>query len=296
MNTIRFNRTKIASKALETVLGIFQGIAIDKSLSDGELEYLKIWISEHQPYRAYHPFNEIIPEIERVIEDQIVTEEERDDVINLCHKLTCGNFRSCLGSDMQRLHGIMGGIIADCHIQEKELKGLRSWIDDHQNLRTCWPYDEVDSLITTIMADKKIDLKEHQMLMSFFSEFSCLADDVTITNPLIRTDQQTLSGVCSCCPEIHFHGEKFCFTGEMARFKRSIAESYVKQLGGITTKYVSPFVNYLVIGSNGNPCWAFACYGRKVEQAIQCRKEGSNIVLVHETDFLDALMDNGIIF
>lgn len=34
-----------------------------------------------------------------------------------------------------------------------------------------------------------------------------------------------------------------------------------------------------------NPCWAYACYGRKVEQAIGLRKAGSQLLLVHEADF-----------
>jgi len=32
-------------------------------------------------------------------------------------------------------------------------------------------------------------------------------------------------------------------------------------------------------------------YGRKVEKAIQLRKEGHKIILVHENDFWDAIED-----
>ncbi len=50
-------------------------------------------------------------------------------------------------------------------------------------------------------------------------------------------------------------------------------------------------LNYLVIGAEGNPCWAFACYGRKVEKAVELRKKGIRVVLVHENDFHDAVLD-----
>ena len=50
-------------------------------------------------------------------------------------------------------------------------------------------------------------------------------------------------------------------------------------------------VNYLVVCANGNPCWAYACYGRKVEQAVKHRRQGVPIVLVHENDFWDAYED-----
>jgi len=49
--------------------------------------------------------------------------------------------------------------------------------------------------------------------------------------------------------------------------------------------------DYLVLGTDGNPCWAFACYGRKVEKVIQLRKEGHKIILLHENDFWDAIKD-----
>ena len=50
-------------------------------------------------------------------------------------------------------------------------------------------------------------------------------------------------------------------------------------------------MDYLVIGAEGNPCWSYACYGRKVERAVELRKEGLRIMIVHERDFHDALVD-----
>jgi len=50
-------------------------------------------------------------------------------------------------------------------------------------------------------------------------------------------------------------------------------------------------VNYLVVGADGNPCWAYACYGRKVEKTVALRKKGSAILIVHENDVHDAIAD-----
>jgi hypothetical protein len=55
---------------------------------------------------------------------------------------------------------------------------------------------------------------------------------------------------------------------------------------------VSSKVDYLIIGADGNPCWAYACYGRKVEMAVQLRKQGSRLQLIHEHDFHDAIADH----
>ena len=54
---------------------------------------------------------------------------------------------------------------------------------------------------------------------------------------------------------------------------------------------VSAKLDYLIIGADGNPCWAYACYGRKVEKAVDLRKTGSRLLLVHENDFHDAVAD-----
>ncbi len=86
-------------------------------------------------------------------------------------------------ADLQRLHAILGGVIADGEITEDELRGLATWMQDHECLKSCWPYDEIDSLIIGVMADGKIDAGEHAILKAFFSEFTAIMDDRTITQP-----------------------------------------------------------------------------------------------------------------
>ena len=65
----------------------------------------------------------------------------------------------------------------------------------------------------------------------------------------------------------------------------------VRALGGIVRSIVSAKTDYLIVGNAGNPCWAYACYGRKIEESMQLRKEGAHIVIANETDFWDALDD-----
>ena len=56
--------------------------------------------------------------------------------------------------------------------------------------------------------------------------------------------------------------------------------------------WVAKQTEFLVISAKGNPCWAFSCYGRKVEKAVKLRKKGHAIVIVHESDFWDAVEDH----
>jgi NAD-dependent DNA ligase len=88
-----------------------------------------------------------------------------------------------------------------------------------------------------------------------------------------------------------FQGKVFGFTGASTKYSRKEFEEIVQALGGIVARSVSKKLDYLIIGADGNPCWAYACYGRKVEMAVALRKAGARILLVHENDFHDAVAD-----
>jgi hypothetical protein len=62
-------------------------------------------------------------------------------------------------------------------------------------------------------------------------------------------------------------------------------------LGGVVKKGVTRDLDYLILGAEGNPCWAYSCYGRKVEQAMNYRRAGSLLLIVHENDLHDAIVD-----
>jgi NAD-dependent DNA ligase len=165
-------------------------------------------------------------------------------------------------------------------------------LQEHEPLKCCWPYDEIDSLIVGVLKDQKIDAEEHSLLKAFFSEFTSILDDRTITNPVVG-DGVSLVGLCAVSPEIEFAASTFCFTGASSRYSRKELVATVERLGGHFAPNVTKGVRYLIVGADGNPCWAYACYGRKVEKAVELRKSGVRVLLVHENDFHDAVADAG---
>jgi hypothetical protein len=278
-------------KAVKSLVGIIEGITIDQVLNEKELSFLSEWIQENQELKDRHPFNELIPGVYAAFEDHIVTDDEKSDLMWLCSKLTkTTEFYDQVTSDIQRLHGLLGGIIADSVITETELLGLREWLTKHEHLKSRWPYDEIDSIITAVMSDGKIDEEEHKILSTVFMDFISVYDDKTISSPPINIGS-TIKGLCAVCPEIRFEGATFCFTGASSKYNRHEFERLVVSLGGRSAKNINKSVDYLIIGADGNPCWAYACYGRKVEAAVSLRKEGHSLVLVHENDFHDAVAD-----
>jgi NAD-dependent DNA ligase len=288
----KFTSRARLEKSINSLLGIVEGIAIDGAINDFEAQFLNRWLEEHSELRNRHPYSELIPVVQEAVADGVLSQEEREDIIWLCERLRSTEFYDQTTADLQRLHAILGGVVADGKITEAELKGLSTWLQDHEHLKTCWPYDEVDSLIVSVMQDQRIDEKEHQILKSFFSEFVAVLDERTIVSPLVKIES-SIVGVCAVCPEIVFSGTTFCFTGASSKHTRDSFSKLVRALGGDVSNSITKNTHYLVIGAAGNPSWAYSCYGRKVEKAVQLRRAGSRLLIVHENDFHDAVADVG---
>jgi|688.fasta_scaffold116758_5 hypothetical protein len=286
----RYMSRPIAERATNSLAGLLKGISIDQQINFTEIQFLHQWITEHSPFANYFPFTELLPKVIAAVADGVMTTDERHDVLWLCDRLRDGNYYDQVTANLQQLHGIVGGIASDRKINEAELRGLSNWLDEHDHLRTLWPYDEIESLVTGVLADKKISDEEHALLQEFFEQFTPLFDDRTIADPLIEKNG-TLVGLCAVCPDIFFESSTFCFTGSSHRYTRAALEAQVSELGGRVSNLVTKKLRYLVIGGAGNPCWSYACYGRKVEQAVQLRKAGHSLLIIHENDFHDAVAD-----
>ena len=51
-------------KAVNTLLGILQGIAFDSRIDGDEMALLEGWLRENIEFRDYHPFTELVPVLE----------------------------------------------------------------------------------------------------------------------------------------------------------------------------------------------------------------------------------------
>ncbi|MCF6178581.1 MAG: BRCT domain-containing protein [Geopsychrobacter sp.] len=288
-DTSKYTTKSRFDKAINSLLGMVQGVAIDDEINPTEKAHLEDWLNDYSTYQHKHPFNEIYPVVRDAIEDNLFTFEEHADITSLCERLNGESaFTDQVTADIQRLHGVMSGILADGVVKPKEVAGLSDWLQEHEHLKTCWPYDETESIICAVLQDGKITPAEQKELLLFFSEFISVCDDKTLTRLPVVFDG-TVKAVCALDPDICFLTSVFCFTGALSGGLRSKAEKIVAELGGRSSGSVSRKLDYLVIGAEGNPCWAYACYGRKVEKAVALRKAGHHVVIVHENDFWDAV-------
>lgn len=289
----RFTGKSRFEKSVNSLLGLLEGIAIDGKVTPGEVAILRMWISDHEDVADRHPYRELIPPLTAAVADGVLAPAEREDLTWLCERLCSTEFFDMVTADLQRLHAVVGAIAADGQISEEELRGLSTWLSEHEHLKTCWPYDEIESLTTKVLSDGRIDADEHEMLLHFFTEFLAVLDERTIVRPVVFDGpEKSIGALCSVAPTVTFAGSTFCFTGSSSKYKRSDFEFTVRKFGGEPIPNVTNKLNYLVIGAEGNPCWAFACYGRKVEKAAELRRKGVKVVILHENDFHDAVLDS----
>jgi len=286
------NNRQEADNAIHSLKGILLGMTIDGEINEHEIGELRQWASEHKNLINKNPFREFIISIEEMAQHNLPSKEALEDLYWLTQKYEGDNYYfNSLTSDLKILQGICHGILSDGKINDREIVELNKWLDYHEHLSTYYPYDEIKSLLVNVLSDGKIVEEEKKTLKAYFNQFIKLHDTTTTNQIRDEISEVKISGLCTSNPIVSFHGKTFCITGVLKSGNRADIENDIKTLGGQIVDSITKNTDYLIIGDNGNPAWAYSCYGRKVEEAVLLRKEGHNIMLIHEFDFVDILDD-----
>lgn len=283
-------------KAINTLKGMVAGITTDHKISEDEINELSHWCLCHSHLIDQHPFNELIPIIKNAYEDGILTSEESDDIVWLCNSFVSDSkkdFYDLVTSSIQFLSGMIHGMLSDGELSDSEIHSLRRWVDANSFLSGCYPFDEIESLLVSILEDGIITEDERNTLKAFLSNFVDLQTSYNLNAPDFEDlrKKYSIEGICAICEHMDIEGTEICFTGQSTKASRNEIAKIITELGGIFKNNPTNKTKYLVVGNNGNPCWALSCYGRKVEDAIKRRKNGQQLLIVNETDFWDAVED-----
>ncbi len=279
-------------KALHTLEGLITGIAIDGRINSAEIAEFENWFTANYYLLNRQPFAELAYLLKEALLDRILTDEEKTDILWMLTQYSANSvFYNLITNDIQRLHGILHGIMADNKIEIREMQMLDEWLEGNQYLTGTYPYDELCSLVTVVLSDGKLTSTEEKMLKRFFSDFIDTRTSCNLNEDELQELRQSIniSGICAMCPQLTIPDSLFCFTGASSKAKRSDIKTIIESKGGRFKNTVVKDTNYLIVGNEGNPCWAFSCYGRKVEQAVNLRKIGHSILIVHENDFWDEI-------
>lgn len=290
----RFTAPAELHKAINTLKGLVAGISTDRQISEDEINELSHWCLCHADLIDRHPFNELIPLIQSIYEDGIVTEDDAKDIVWLCNNFVSdSNYYDLVTSSLQFLSGMIHGILADNEVTDEEIHMLKKWTTENDFLTGSYPFDEIESILLSILDDGIITSEERSMLKGFLSNFIDLKASYNLNDSELNSlkEQYSISGICAACQEIDFKGNTFCFTGRSQIAERKDIADIIEHFGGTFKNNLTNATRYLIVGNDGNPCWAFSCYGRKIEDAMQRRKDGQLLTIVNEVDFWDCVED-----
>jgi hypothetical protein len=77
-------------KSMSELLGLARGLLADEELTDSEITFLQKWLENHYSISSSFPGNVIHNRINEVLEDGIVTEEERQHLVETLNTLIEG--------------------------------------------------------------------------------------------------------------------------------------------------------------------------------------------------------------
>ncbi len=147
-------------EVISELLGILQSINYDKVINDLEITTLKKWINLNNT-NGDPRFQEIIIKLNKIIEDNIITEEEKKDIIKITEQYyELG--KKLIG--VNELVGITEGIIFDNKINDAEINKLNEWINNNIQLSGTFFYDKIASVVKEVLSDGILDEQEKQQL------------------------------------------------------------------------------------------------------------------------------------
>ena len=188
-----------------------------------------------------------------------------------------------MNRSLAALLGIATGILADRQIADAEIRFLNDWLDSNSAIATSWPGDVIHSRVREILSDGMITAAEREHLMETLQQLigGSLEELATTTHVTKLAFDEV--------QHVRFQGEHFCLTGEFVFAPRDICAREIETRGGLVKGSVSKKLGYLVIGGLGSPEWKHGSFGTKIERAMQLKREGAAIRIVHEDQWARSL-------
>jgi len=107
------------TKAIQTLMGICTGITADNQLNDQEIIFLSAWLKDYPETVSKWPGSIIAERISHILSDGIITQDEREDLLETLSRLL-GNYFSDTGSAKNEITSIDYCIDKQIFFKEKK--------------------------------------------------------------------------------------------------------------------------------------------------------------------------------
>ena len=177
---------------------------------------------------------------------------------------------------MGLLLGIATGLLSDRKLLDDEVTFLNQWLETHREIATSWPGDAVHARIRSVLADGIVTEDERVHLVGTLQKLvgGQFADLIASTH----VTELAFDDVAA----VETPGSTFCLTGDFVYAPRAVCEREIERRGGVVGKNVTKAVRYLVVGGLGSTERKHGSFGTKIEKAMQYKRSGTPILIVHE--------------
>ena len=154
---------------INELIGIINGINYDGVINQLETNRLSVWVRKNRNLSCESRQAKLISLVDQVLEDGVITDDERKMLIDYCKQYTCDVVDSA--AKIYELNGIIEGIICDNVINEKEVYRLREWMQENSvYIRGHMPSKAICEKIDEILVDGVVTLDEQEALLDMLSQ------------------------------------------------------------------------------------------------------------------------------
>lgn len=181
------------------------------------------------------------------------------------------------------LVGIAQGLICDGALTDAEIAFLNEWLEKNQAISRAWPGDIIHARVRSVLQDGKVTDEERQYLIATLQQLIGGTEE-----DLAEPDHVTEMAIDRSAT-VTIRNSLFCLTGDFVFAPRKLCEQTITKRGGLVSSSVTKKVTYVVVGGLGSTEWKHGSFGAKIQKAIEYRKKGVPIFIVHEDQWANAL-------
>ncbi len=172
---------------------------------------------------------------------------------------------------LESLIDLLADIIEDGVVDVDELMSLTTWMAVHADLCGQFPYNLIDKALEQVLEDNIIEPEELEWMYELFK---------TCVHPVESHHENR---------RLRFKDKQFCLSGEFKFGSTAKVEALIEALGGEVQPAVQESTDYVVVGALCHENESPAHYSDEVKAAIEWQMKGSEIRMICESDFIEAL-------
>ncbi|MFW2077514.1 BRCT domain-containing protein [Acinetobacter sp. ULE_I010] len=283
----RINYKANQSKLGNLFLGFFEGLFLDGRVRLQEIEALIKWVEQYPEAVAVPHFESLYDVLLKAVEDPEFLLAQHQEVQAHLNIFKNSKYFKEHTSDVQRLHGVLAGLACDSDYTDDEVLGLNAWLERHDYLKADPIYKELLIALNHVRVLNRVSVDTKEVLRLTLSKYVQLNNfglpQIAVSSSKESQNPDFYHG------NVEILGKTICLTGASDRYTKAGWKEVIEEQGGIFKDDLTKTAHYLVICNKGNSSWAHMSYGRKFEQALKWQKDGANILILTEDDFLKFL-------